>query len=185
MCNTHRHSWQLLTTVRGARGLDLEADTASLLLQQRHLVSDLLAGVVVACGASVNASTAIGLQQQHAPSLQPSWMTALRSAICLSMLRMRRFGQRFKPWRRQIFFKTVGQMSVQPASALCCSSEVCEERTQDLRGLVDGPVKERRDTRDVCAAFCVSARAHRLAGAQRGLLVYSATPWVRGPLRAF
>ena len=48
----------------------------------------------------------------HAPSLQPSWITALRRAICLLMLRMRRFGHRFRPWRRQIFLRTVGQMSV-------------------------------------------------------------------------
>ena len=54
----------------------------------------------------------------HAPSLQPSWMTAVRRAICLLILRMRRFGHRFRPWRRQIFLRTVGQMSVKHASAI-------------------------------------------------------------------
>ena len=94
----------------------------------------------------------------HAPALQPSWITALRSAICLLMLRMRRFGHRFRPWRRQIFFRTVGQMSVKKSVRHPRDQvRLFDRRTQDLRSFVDGPVKEGSNTRDISTALGVSA----------------------------
>ena len=100
----------------------------------------------------------------HAPSLQPSWITALRRAICLLMLRMRRFGHRFRPWRRQIFLRTVGQMSVKRVSQQeGPPSAVLHRRTQDLRGFVDRPVEEGSNTRNISAALGVAAGMDRHA----------------------